>query len=242
MIERHFRRMAEIAALTTIFILPLKNYESTTMVIQALSGHKVDCSYGEAANESYPFDIIAVFGAGTYIDELGNIRLNSSQIRRLQASAVAYAEGYAPEIVLMDGMEDSVLESTRNYLQLAVNFFSKGKKVLPGESVTLLTGSINTASNAGDLSEYMDLKGMKKVLSITDAFHSQRAEILACNFGVNTQIKTVEEIMETDQYKIQKRPVIIMKENFEIVLLAFDPKGHIPTVAKTVVNFAKGSK
>lgn len=238
MLERHVKRAAEIATLAAIFVLPIKNHESTTRVIQALSGQKVDCSYGEATGNSYSSDLIAVFGAGTSTDEFGNLQPNSFQIGRMQAAAEAYARGLAPKILLIDGIEPSILKSVKTYLQLAVSFFSEGKVSLPRSAVSLLTDSMNTASNVRDLKDYMNDADMERVVLITDEFHSQRAEILACNYGINSQMKTVEEMVEKDQDSSMKMQVLAIKENFEIVLLAYDPKGYLPTSIKQLTKLS----
>jgi vancomycin permeability regulator SanA len=240
MIERHLRRAAEIATLAVLFALPLKNYESTARVLQALSGQKVDCSHGEAADKTHPFDLIAVFGAGSYTDQFGRLQPNKFQLNRMKAAAAAFAKGYASKILLIDGGEKSVLESSIALMQYAVSFFSKGTVELPRDAVSISTNSINTATNAQDLKKYMNAQGMEKVVSITDAFHTQRVEIFNCNYGINSRVASVEDMLSERQNRPVKMRVLVIKENLEIALLAFDPKGDIPTALKSAKNLISG--
>lgn len=244
-LRRAVKNTIAILLLSLPVSLPVAHHDSTTRVIKALKGKDLSCSSGESVYAGYPFDLIAVPGAGTYIDEDGSTQLSSIEKGRLRAAAHAYISGYAPSIILLHGYGDLASSLAREYLQEQVTEISEHTKALDNNSIFVDKESINTATNMKYLADFVADKELKKVLLITDKFHSQRAQILACNYGVNSQILTVEELTDQDyvcsQDDVAEMELIRQKELIEVLALAYDPYGQFPTALKAVSNFIQGN-
>lgn len=224
--------------------VPAMDINASARAVKALSGNKIDCSSGEATNPSYNFDLIAVFGAGTYIGGDGE-HPNTFQGGRLDAAAAAFVEGLAPKIVLLDGGQEMVAEESIKYLREKVAEFSNDRIEFRKGSIEVVPGSVNTATNARDLEEYMKTHGLKKALGITDEFHAPRASDLDCNYGVNSKIQTVEDF--APKYYPYNIPEIDARNNslemkltrigekVKIASLIWDPLALVSTKAKSVV-------
>lgn len=237
--ENPFRRVVRSTLAVSILLgLPAINHESTGRVIKALQGEDPSCSSGESVSAGYPYDVIAVPGAGIYTDGDGNIQLNSIEKGRLQAAARAYISGYAPNILLLNGYDGLASDLARDYLQKQVVQISKDTKILDDDSIFVDEESINTATNVRYLAGFMAEKSLIKAVLITNDFHSDRVVIISCNYGINSGVITVETLNGQDYVDGQEdlAELILLKEWLEAVALAYDPLGIIPTALKGAVN------
>lgn len=231
----NWKKAARNIGLAALIALPILNYKSSSRVIGSYTEKWADCSEGEAIDPIYPYDLIAVPGAGIYIDEFNNPYINGADTGRLTAAAQAYVDGLAPRIILLNGRQESSPQIAIDYLKNAIEAISEGRIKPHSETIVTDTESINTATNMERLSEFLPSNQVEKVLIITNEFHSQRVAILACNYGINSKVLTVEEL--TSQKWSGNSALIDTKEAIEVVALMYDPKGVLPTAAKSIVNF-----
>src|SRR5688572_684339 len=117
--------------------MPLFNHDTTELVVDSMMGKTPDCSSGEASNSEYPYDAIVVPSGGVYKVSDGYYRPNFFQRRRLEAAALAFINGYAPEVVLLDGDQGPDVGDYVNkyYLQAQIENLSGGKIILSNDSV-----------------------------------------------------------------------------------------------------------
>ncbi len=239
---RNYRALRNSLLAAIILGIPTINFDTTKMVLKHLSGGVPDCSHGEAANPSRPYDLIAVFSAGTYVDGDGKIHPNTAQRERLQAAAKAYVERQADKILIIDAGDNNVAEASIEFIQQEVKQISHGNTELDRNSVDIADGSVNTATNARDLRTYSDLHGYKKILGITHASHAPRAEILSCDYGVNIKVEPVESFYPQPEYSITSQEAVDqerlsrLKEELETLSLVYDPLGFLQMAAKSGQN------
>ena len=243
------RNLIEVGGLIFVFFgVPFLNHDTTGRVLRALAGEKVDCSSGEPADKTYPFDVIAVPGAGIDFDSKGLPHPNVFQLQRLQAAAALYTI-YGSEILLLDaGPEDTAVTSVK-YLQEQVDKISGRTVKLNSGKVSIITNTINTASNMQDLSEVMKSKGMKTAVIVTQDFHTYRTAVLACANGINSEVVSVEHVAGA-LYPGELPRIIQLNTTPEMQRITFidklktlpamyDPKGNISIMVKEIVNSSR---
>jgi vancomycin permeability regulator SanA len=234
--------LAGSAVLLTIG-LPLGHLATTERVYTALTGGSVDCSHGEHTGK-YPYGIIAVPGAGGYVDGNGQFQPNNFEERRLITAALVDPNDAAPIILL--GEPESTRGEDKKYLQDQVIKLSDGKVELPDEKVYIDTNSINTATNMDALKAFMKKHGIENALIVTDEFHINRALILACGDGIDAEGLSVEvaiknydpelyPLIEKQDESEQVRDLVRL-ERLKVFLLAYDPNDVISTVIKRIEN------
>jgi uncharacterized SAM-binding protein YcdF (DUF218 family) len=168
--------------------------QETKNALHALAHNPSSCAEIMPQNQIY--DTIAVFGAGTYVDENGITQPNNYQDGRIKAAAAAYVAGYSDKILLIDAGPDQVQTATIGRIKKHVEELSGGSKIISESGIQILTNSLNTAENVADLQNFMLLNGLSKVLSVTDNFHYERLKLLIENYGVESEIATTECIAE----------------------------------------------
>lgn len=230
--------------------IPVLNHASSIEVIKALSGSHVDCSTDESLDPGNKYDLIAVPGAGTTDVNVDGVPVpNSFEEGRLKAAALAKINGYASNVILLDG-DQAVGEVDRDRVISLVDELSEGRVKLPKKNVFIDAESINTATNMSYLKKFVDAQGMDRVLIVTDEFHGDRTIILARNKGVNACLSTVEELVgkyaPLDLIEINRRTnsdamkLTKLKEELETILLMYDPEGKIPTALKLKDSESQG--
>jgi hypothetical protein len=252
-LTRTIRNAAITGALLMAVIPPTINHETTLRVWDAAWGTRIGCDYGvEPIDATYPYDAIAVPGAGLYFDEkTQNYQPNSFERRRLHAAALGFVNNLSPKIILLDGQLEPGVDPNinRDYLQTEVSKLSHRKVELPDDAVYIDALSINTATNMEELEKLVQDLELNKILIITDQFHSVRSILLVCAKNVNASYKTVEELTaEYEPMKIEEinKPNIAsgmkdrhVKEILEILSLPWDPPGTISTILKQIANASK---
>ncbi len=248
-----FREVVRKTALfITLWVLvqPMFNPDTVGLVIDAAMGKTPDCSSGKPSNtEGYPYDLIIVPGGGVYEDGDGVYKPNTYQRARLDAAAYAYVGGYAQDILLSGGDPDLGVDMnlSKNYLQGRVLIYSDGEKSLDDSHVVIEDESINTATGMAKVPKIMDELGAEKALVVSHKSHINRAEIMACNYGVNAKSMSVEGIVESHNYYIAQNMNtnhgsddsgwwIELKESLEVGALPFDRYAFGPTLIKIAQN------
>lgn len=194
--------------------LPIVNYRATKNIIAAEMGIPLDCPKPpEAVNGIYPFDAIAVLGAGMALQKDTNqYGPNTFEKDRLTAAALLYLAGYTDTIVLHVGKQkpgvDPLLEL--QYLKEKVWDLSHQTVALPDTAVIMDTESVNTASSLQISAEQTKQFGWGSVLYVSDDFHlAKRVPVLACEFGIAGSFLSVEDIyamyLPDEFVKIKKR-------------------------------------
>ncbi len=240
-------------ALLVTGIQPLINHETSERVLQAAWGTRIECDDGvEPINAPYLYDVIAVPGAGLYFNEkTEKYEPNSFEKRRLHAAALAFVNKLASKVILLDGQLEPGADPnvSLRYLQDEVHTLSNGKIELSHEAAYIDAQSINTPTNMDELERLVQLTGFKKVLIITDQFHSIRSILLACAREIHASYKTVEEL--TAEYEplnidLINKPnlsgsmrVRETKELVETLSMPLDQRGDIFTLLKHVANSLK---
>lgn len=223
---------------------PFFNLDNTLRVYAGLSGGTVDCSSNkESTVGPYPYAAIAVPGAGIEMTQDGEYGPNIFERLRLEATAIAYINHSAPKIILLDGAMDPRVDPSINktYLQEIVKRLSQSQSELPDDAVTIEHTTINTATNMEELAKFV--RGFPKtVLVVTNRFHQQRAELLACANGISAVTVIAEDIIiKNDRSRVatidelyQSPDVQAMtgKEEAEILWQLFDPRARVPTLLK----------
>jgi len=241
--ENKAYKLIRFGLVVSLFVgLPVLNHESTCRVFTAFFGGGIDPATGEAANSKYPYDVIAVPGAGYDKDEHGNYILSADEEGRLNSAAKLYVDGYAPFIILLDGGAAQINGAGTRYLQRTVEQMSDGKNKLPASSVFTddSQSDINTATNMQVLQTFMLERGLKKAVLTTDKFHSIRVELLARNYNINSDIVTVEDQFPGITNKLDDDPIIILKEEGESGFTVYDPGALASIGAKSLYNEITG--
>ena len=100
MSRRTFLTLAVVGGAAALF----SRHKNTVRTLIALSGGTVDWVSGlEKRQGNFPYDTIAVPGAGVVINEDGSAEPNEFEKLRLEAATLAYIYGFAPKIILLDG-------------------------------------------------------------------------------------------------------------------------------------------
>lgn len=200
-------------------------------VADALFSGNVECTAGlKPKDPDHPFDAIAIPGAGSTRALDGNIVPSEAGQIRLQAGARAYLAGYAPTIILLDGVARPGEDPSMNkrYLQ---RLLGDNGQMIPDEAILEEHDSINTATNMKKLAKIVEEKGIKGVVIVSSASHVLRATVLACANGVKASSLPAEDILIKQDPKKEPARMFTtrLKEKFETLLLLWDPKGIIPT-------------
>lgn len=181
--------------------LPIMNYQTTKNVIAAEIGIPLDCPKPpESVNGIYPFDAVAVLGAGMAIQkDTGLYGPNTFEKGRLTAAALLYLAGYTDTIVLHVGKQkpgvDPHLEV--QFLREKVMELSHNTITIPEQAIILETDSVNTASSLQVSKQHIEEHGWGNVLYVSDEFHlAKRIPVIACEYGISGSYLSVEEIYE----------------------------------------------
>lgn len=221
---------------------PLFHLESTQRVLGAIVSGKVECGGdAEAQRQPYPFDAIVVPGVGNDKTTDGDYTPNKDERMRLEAAALAFLQGLAPTIILMDGprnpRENGSVEKT--YLQSFFRELTGGAEEIADETVILGMRSINTATAMDELARIARRHNIGKVLIITNSYHQMRATLLACENGVAASSQSAESILTGQNFQRYDSWTMIvtrLKEELEIIWAIWDPKGIVPTMLKIMVS------
>lgn len=239
-VERKVTRRVFLGILAgTAVGFPFLHPESTLRAMGAILGKSVDCGNNkEPQGSKYPFDAIVVPGAGIVETIDGNHTPSELGKMRLEAAAIAYSKGLAPSIVLV-GWENTPKENgftQKIYLQDA--FKKLTGNLIPDEAILIEGLSINTATNMEELSKH----NIKTALIVTNRFHKERSTLFACEYGIAASSLSAEDlILKQDptraeairaMYDSWEIKLAQAKEELELVLAIWDPKGAIPTLLK----------
>lgn len=226
---------------------PLLHSENTLRVLGVIVGKTAECATGiEAQKQPYPFDAIVVPGVGNDKTTDGNYTPNRDERMRLEAAALAFSQGLAPTIVLLDGLRNSQENGSveKTYLQYAFGKLTGGgSESIDDEAIILGERSINTATGMDELAEIAKLRGMRRVLIVTNSYHEVRATLLACANGVAASPRSAERLLlgqKFQRYDSWTMIVIRLKEELEIIWAIWDPMGIAPTILKIMVLGLKG--
>ena len=246
-LEFNYKNAVRFALAATLLTNATATYvqrPETGRAFSALGGLNPNCQ--EIIPSLRHYDMIAVFGAGTYIDENDINQPNSFQTERLKMAAVAVVAGFSDKILLVDGGDGSVENASIILLENYIYEISFGQNTLNRDKVKSIQNSLNSAENVRDLGLYMKTNGLTKVLSITDLFHYNRLKLLVENYDITTDIAPTEclaiEYMPGDLPYLVERSYspemlkMVLKEKIAILELAIDKKGILPIAIKTFLN------
>lgn len=226
--------------------LPLLHPERTYDVYKSAFTGVASCDENvESLDPNYPFDVIAVPGAGS-INKNGTFSPNPHGALRLEAAAIAYHLKLAPSIILLDGKADpKAHDANVTALQAAYEKLAGEGQRIPEDHIFTDRSSTNTATNIGELKEAILENGWRNVLMESNKSHIIRAASLSCARGIPTGSVTAESLFERLYPGVENGlpdesffndPFNWAKEHAEVILLAWDPNGNIPTLASKIIN------
>lgn len=200
--RRPFRTLVNnliAVALIGCATMPIVNYNTTKNVIATQIGIPLDCPKPpEAVNGIYPFDAVAVLGAGMALQKDTNMYgPNTFEKGRLTAAALLYLAGYSDTIVLHVGKQKPGVDPNLEllFLQEKVWNLSDQTVTLPDNAVIMDTESVNTASSLQISAQQINTYGWERVLYVSDEFHlEKRVPVLACEYGIAGSYMSVEDI------------------------------------------------
>ncbi|HVZ12124.1 MAG TPA: ElyC/SanA/YdcF family protein [Patescibacteria group bacterium] len=215
-----------------------------------VDNREIECSHDiEPTNkDGYPYDALAIPSAGRQrIGNTHDFEPNPNGKIRLMAAAIAFMEGVAPKIILLDGEDKTgeFHETNKTYLiQQLRRLGWQGK--LPADDPTLTEyHSINTATNMSELAKLVRQNKMSKVKVITSGGHINRSMQLACANGIHARSESAENIVLASYPNSQEIKDLVksvqetdnsLKENAELGWSIVDPKGTGPTIVRRILN------
>lgn len=219
----------------------LVHTENALRVTGAVLGKTVDCGSGVEPNnqQGFPYDAIAVPGAGVIKAKDGTYKQNAYGEMRLKAAAIAYYWGLAPIIVLLDGQSGpQSYNSSIKTLQEAYADLAGEGETIPAGAILAEDKSINTATNMAELSVLSDEHNLRKILIETNRSHLTRATLLACARELAASPLSAESLTLENAPRMPRLKRIFDrgKEQAEVLLIAWDPAGVIPTFVKKKIK------
>lgn len=198
-LKRAVIRGAVIGGLVGLAVLPPIANRDVIALASSLDKDSPSCAEGvsPSSTEGYPYDAIAVLGAGMTNDANGNIVPSKFETRRLYAAAVLWLTHTAPNIVLLDGHQSPDVDTNINKIKLQeiVRHLSGYTVEIPLSAIQVETESLNTTENAQQMKLIAEKNNWKKIAVDTDEFHIMRAVL---NFCINNMAVTgfpVEDVM-----------------------------------------------
>lgn len=208
-------------------LLPAQNAVTKPYLRDALLNNRVDCTGMVSSGSSgYPYDAIVVPGGGA--ERIGGEVLPSLESQnRLRAAARLYSEKLAPKVILLDGYDDGVYRgggvTPRDFLK---------RESVPDDAIMVEDSSINTATNMRELSRLAKSEDLRRVAVVSSEYHSPRATVHACAYGV----AATEFPVEAPAGGAGNRFTTVLKEKIELLLCLWDPEGRVPTLIRELVG------
>lgn len=219
-------RLCLAAGATIALAVPFLNFDNTARVLEALVTNKTGCADGIRPNDqNYPFDAIAVPGAGVMRLPDGSYIPTDDGQTRLQAAAIVFSERLTPRVILLDGVEHPGVSET--YLQDRFRRLTGGSEI-PNGAILDEGQSTNTATNMRALREIVVKHNIGKVAMVTNMYHGLRSVLLACANGVATFLLPAEDLLTRSPREINA--ATRWKERVEILSQLWDPTGKIQTL------------
>lgn len=232
------RVILAIAGIGIVFAPAVLNIFTNPYLREAVFLNRVDCGHRtDALDPNHPYDAVVVPGAGTFQDTNGNTVPNLPQQVRLQAAAVAVAEGLASRVVLLNGAGSDDNQTAGNkFLKEAVQ--RNGAELPNNYILTEEQQSVNTATNMQELVEIAADHNLRRLAVVTNSSHLKRATMLACINGISASPFSAEELLGKNEETFSSPLVKFtthLKESIEIALLMWDPYGRIPTFVRRLL-------
>ena len=225
--------LAAASAIVLATLPPTLHFDNTVRVITALLTNKTGCADGvRASNPNYPFDAIAVPGAGvSRMPDGSHIPTDDGQTR-LRAAAIAFSAGVAPRIILLDGVEHPGTSET--YLRIQFSQLTAGSEI-PDKTILVDGNSTNTATNMKELRKIINEHRIGTVVMVTNKYHIPRSVLLACANGVATSPLAAEDLLPEESPR-GINAAVPWKERVEVLFQLWDPKGEIQTLLGRLKN------
>lgn len=192
-------RGAVIGGLVGLAVLPPIANRDIVGLATGLDRGSPSCADGISPSntEGYPYDVIAVLGAGMTNDVNGYVIPSKFETRRLYAAAILWLTHTAPHIVLLDGYQGPDADPNINKIKLQeiVRHLSGYTVEIPLSAIEVETESLNTTENARQMKLIAEQNNWKKIAVDTDQFHIMRAVL---NFCINNMSVTgfpVEDVV-----------------------------------------------
>lgn len=192
-------RGAVIGGLVGLAVLPPIANRDIIALASGMDKDTPSCTEGVSPSntEGYPYDAIAMLGAGMTNDVNGNVIPSKFETRRLYAAAILWLTHTAPHIVLLDGYQGPDADPNINKIKLQeiVRHLSGYTVEIPSSAIEVETQSLNTTENAQQMRILAEKNNWKKIAVDTDQFHIMRAVL---NFCINNMSATgfpVEDVM-----------------------------------------------
>ncbi|MFZ3010817.1 MAG: YdcF family protein [Microgenomates group bacterium] len=188
-----------IGSLVGLAVLPPIANKDVVVLASGLDRDTPSCADGvnPSNTEGYPYDAIAVLGAGMTSDVNGNVFPGKFETRRLYAAAILWLTHTAPHIVLLDGYLGPDVDPNINKIKLQeiVRHLSGYTVEIPLSAIEVESESLNTTENARQMKLIAEQNNWKKIAVDTDQFHIMRAVL---NFCINNMSVTgfpVEDVV-----------------------------------------------
>lgn len=198
-LKRAIIRGAVIGGLVGLAVLPPIANRDVIALASGLDKSSPSCAEGVSPSntEGYPYDAIAVLGAGMTNDVNGNIVPSKFETRRLYAAAVLWLTHTAPNIVLLDGHQSPDVDPNINKIKLQeiVRHLSGYTVEIPLSAIQVETESLNTTENARQMKILAEKNNWKKIAVDTDEFHIMRAVLNFCISNMAVTGFPVEDVM-----------------------------------------------
>lgn len=225
-LERRATRELWLAAMAAVaLVLPtVVHFDNTQRVMAALLTKKTSCADGIEPNDPhYPFDAIAVPGAGVSLALDGTYLPTGDGQTRLRAVAIAFPNGVAPRIILLDGVgKEGISEA---YLRRAMEL--NGGFKIPIGTIFVENNSTNTATNMKELRRIVDEHHIKKVAIVTNMYHGLRSVLLSCANGVASSLLPAEDLLSEESRSVSV--AVRFKEKVGILSQLWNPAGEFQT-------------
>lgn len=188
-----------IGGLVGLAVLPPIANRDIVVLASGLDKDTPSCADGVSPSntEGYPYDVIAVPGAGMTNDVNGNIIPSKFETRRLYAAAILWLTHTAPHIVLLDGYQGPDADPNINKIKLQeiVRHLSGYTVEIPLSAIEVETESLNTTENARQMRILAEKNNWKKIAVETDQFHIMRAVLNFCISNMSVTGFPVEDVV-----------------------------------------------
>lgn len=130
------------------------------------------------SDQARSVDAIVVMGAAQY-----DGRPSPQLAARLDHVVTLYAEGLAPVVVVTGGKQPqdrfTEAEASRDYLV---------ERGVPLDAIAMETGGRSTYQSMRAVAELLEGRGLRRVLVVTDPFHSLRSRLIAEDVGLDAYV------------------------------------------------------
>lgn len=236
MAERFQAKKALTVALAASLLIEAVSHPTESMrAVNTLLSRDQTCNKNNI-DVSY-YDTIAVFGAGTFVDNEGINHPNFYQAQRLRQAARLYVDGYSDHILLVDGGDPNAIYESYLLIQKYVDVISDGQKEIGIWQMNAIHNSVNSADNVRGLKEYAETHLYTRVLGVTNQFHQNRIRLLTQNYQVSADLIAAECDIDSGK-SYDSTPIsgtsqltptwkMKLKESIGIAELIFDPYGEL---------------